>query len=64
MKSMFTSAPRARDMVTEPCEKPNCLDILCVECGWEGHGEPKDAPLPIFINHKCRLRTQSVSTSD
>jgi hypothetical protein len=64
MKPAFTSKPLSSSMVTEPCEKPNCVDMLCVECGWTGHCEPQDAPWPVFQQHNCKLRTESISMGD
>lgn len=64
MRASFTNAPQVQNMVTEPCTLKNCVDMLCVDCGWTGHCEPQDAPWPVFRNHKCRLRTESVSFGD
>lgn len=45
---------RTDSMVVEKCpDKDNCLDLLCVDCGWEGNCEPKDAAWPIFQTHNC-----------
>lgn len=38
--------------------------ILCVECGWEGTAVLSDAPWLIFLGHRCRLLTESVSLLD
>jgi hypothetical protein len=56
--------PRADNMVTQPSDMDNStILILCVECGWEGHAWGGMAPWPVFMGHKCRLLTESVSTS-
>jgi hypothetical protein len=64
VRPSFTRLPQRRDMVTEACpDRAHATDLLCVECGWQGHTEA-DAPLVVFMQHPCRLRTESVSTGD
>lgn len=62
MRNGFTTKPQAESMVTEPCIKDNCIDLLCVECNWEGHCEPADAPWVIFQTHTCKMRTESTGS--
>jgi hypothetical protein len=70
MRPAFTDKPLAENMVTEPTDTvlayasahKKCTELLCVECGWQGHAHFPDAPWPVFQTHKCKLRTQSIST--
>jgi hypothetical protein len=39
------------------------IDVLCVECGWEAVKHPLDVDTA-FLQHPCRLVTESVSTAD
>lgn len=57
--------PHSKNMITEYGARPDepfAVDLLCVECGWEGHFE--DGSKDHFFKHSCRLVTESVSTAD
>lgn len=75
MKPSFTTTPQTEDMVTEPDPgthrnidhvfgKWSCegILILCVACEWTGHF--CDGSTDHFFNHKCKLRTESISEKD
>jgi hypothetical protein len=61
MRNGFTDRPRSEFMVTQHCGM-NAYDLLCVECGWEGHATLPDAPWVVFQEHKCKPRTESLSS--
>lgn len=74
MKPSFTTAPQIKHMVTELdarthpefdkwTNNTSCsgILILCVECGWTGHF--CDGSTDHFFNHKCKMRTESISTT-
>jgi len=75
MQPAFTTTPLAEDMVIEDDHGDHALDnkwlkgnyclgilILCVSCEWTGHF--CDGSTDHFFNHKCKLRTQSISEKD
>jgi hypothetical protein len=73
MKPSFTTKPLPENMVAEKSmdcvgmryhgdHNYPCIDILCVECGWTGHFG--DGSTDHFFNHKCKLRTESISMGD
>jgi len=63
MRNVVTNRPRSEHMVTERCtQRPNDTDLLCVECGWEGHATLPEAPWVAFQEHKCKLRAVSISS--
>jgi hypothetical protein len=62
MNASFTRQPQQNSMVTQ--EGPHgAVDLLCVECGWEGVCFVTDAAWIKFKQHSCKLRTESISTS-
>ena len=65
MQAVFSRKPEQSNMVTEPCpENSNATDMLCVECGWTGHATLPKAPWVVFMQHACKMRTESHSTKD
>lgn len=57
--------PKVENMVKQTrTDYSGLIDILCVECGWEGSCHPGDNEVLHFLGHKCRLTSQSESTSD
>lgn len=66
MQPSFTRMkPDADNLVAQVNGVTKQVEMLCVECGWEGVTTEKDeSPWVKFFAHPCRLVTQSVSTSD
>ena len=62
MNGIVRLQPDARWMVTEPCGDKD-IDLLCAECGWQGHATLPDAPWYVFQAHGCRLVAERRSAS-
>jgi len=62
MRSFFTREPDSANMVAQPGPGAT-IDLLCVECGWEGIAGTYEQPSQVFRLHPCKLRTTSISTS-
>jgi hypothetical protein len=62
----FSTEPDSADMVIEPGLN-GTVALLCVACEWEGTaaGSPRpEDPWPIFRQHKCKMKTLSLSSGD